>query len=435
MRGNLGYLPASDPKLKDDPMSNESYIVNEELLDGCEPFETTEAREELRRFLRFDERRILFGHGALQVLPDECARLGAGRIYLVRDPALDDLGQLVEDELADAQISVVAVDTDVTANPTVAGVDALAGRMSQAPSFDAVVALGGGSTMDSCKVAVALAANGGSAADYFGFDQFAEAASWPLICLPTTAGTGAEASRVSVVATEQGKQAIYDDHILPGTAIVDPELTMGMPPVLTATTGLDAIGHALECTASKKSNALGDAVARASLQAGMPFFERVVTDGAHDAAARRQMSQCSILAGLLLGPINTGAAHALGYGIEKLSFLRGNPVPHGTAVALALPGVMLHNAPVAAEKYYFAAGVAGIDLGGASREEGVRRIAARIDDLRRRHTPYGCLADAGLGSEDIPQMMEISLQIRRLLDHNPVDVTEADAERIYRNVL
>ena len=79
--------------------------------------------------------------------------------------------------------------------------------------------------------------------------------------------------------------------------------------------------------------------------------------------------------------------------------------------------------------------MAGIDLGGASQEEGVGRIVAWIDDLRRRHTPYGCLGDAGLTSADIPEMIQISLQIRRLLDPNPVEVTEADAERIYRGVL
>jgi alcohol dehydrogenase class IV len=216
-------------------------------------------------------------------------------------------------------------------------------------------------------------------------------------------------------------------------AIVDPDLAAKMPPVLTATTGLDAIGHALECTASTKSTDLGDAVARESLRAGLPFFERAVTTG--DRASRRQMSRCSILAGLLLSPINTGAAHALGYGIEKLSFLRGKPVPHGTAVALVLPGVILHNAPAVADKYYYAAGVAGVELDGVSREEGIRRVAAWIDGLRRQHTPYGCLRDADLRSADIPAMMEIGLQVRRLLDPNPVEVTEADAEKIYRAVL
>jgi alcohol dehydrogenase class IV len=96
---------------------------------------------------------------------------------------------------------------------------------------------------------------------------------------------------------------------------------------------------------------------------------------------------------------------------------------------------MLHNAPAVAEKYYYAAGVAGVDLAGVSREEGVRRVANWIDGLRRRHTPYGRLADADLTEADIPAMMEIGLSVRRLLDPNPVDVTEIDAERIYRAVL
>lgn len=413
----------------------ELLVLNEELLDGCEPFDAAEPRDQLRRMFRFDDRRILFGDGALLALPVECQAQGATRVYLVRDPALGDLSARVEAILAQAEITIVAVDTDVVANPTVASVDGLAARLQAAPTFDAVIALGGGSTMDSCKVGLALATNGGSVPDYFGFDLFDQPAQWPLICLPTTAGTGAEASRVAVVATDQGKQAIYDDHIQPRLAIVDPQLTRDMPPILTATTGLDAIGHALECTASKKSDALGDAVARASLQAGLPYFERAVTNGVEDRAARRQMSRCSLLAGLLLSPINTGAAHALGYGIEKLSYMRGRPVPHGTAVALVLPGVMLHNAPVAAHKYYYAAGVAGIDLDGVSQEEGVRRAAEWIDTLRRQHTPYGCLRDAGLNEEDVPAMIEIGMQVRRLLDPNPVEVTEADAARIYRAVL
>ncbi|MDP6983026.1 MAG: iron-containing alcohol dehydrogenase [Candidatus Latescibacteria bacterium] len=414
-------------------MTMPSLQINESLFDGCDFFESESSRTQLGEVFRFDRRRILFGEGALKSLPEECRLLKATRIYLVRDPALGDLSAQVEGVLAEGGLQVVVVDTDVVPNPTVASVDGLAARLPAAQDFDAVVAVGGGSTMDSCKVAMAVAANGGSVPDYFGFDLFEQAPDWPLICLPTTAGTGAEASRVSVVATDQGKQAIYDDHIQPRVAIVDPDLAAKMPPVLTATTGLDAIGHALECTASTKSTDLGDAVARESLRAGLPFFERAVTTG--DRASRRQMSRCSILAGLLLSPINTGAAHALGYGIEKLSFLRGKPVPHGTAVALVLPGVILHNAPAVADKYYYAAGVAGVELDGVSREEGIRRVAAWIDGLRRQHTPYGCLRDANLRSADIPAMMEIGLQVRRLLDPNPVEVTEADAEKIYRAVL
>ena len=411
----------------------QSIQVNEELLAGDPYFATEEHRTALRGVFRFDHRRVLLGVGALHQVAAECERLGARSVLLVRDAAIEAVAAPVVTALTSGGIDIVSTFSDIVPNPTVASVDALSAVM-QAADCDAVVAVGGGSTMDSAKVAVAAATNGGSSADYFGFDKFALPPDRPLICLPTTAGTGAEASRVSVIVAEGGKQAIYSDHIQPKGAIVDPQLSAGMPPGLTATTGLDALGHALECTASKKSDALGDAVARASLAAGMPAFLRAITHG-EDASARYQMCRCSLLAGLLLSPINTGAAHALGYGIEKVSFEKGRPVPHGTAVALVLPGVMEHNAAAVADKYYYAAGVAGLDLAGKSREEGVSLAAGWIDTVRRQHTPYGSLADAGLSAADLPHMIDIAMQVRRLLDPNPVEVTPADAERIYRAVL
>jgi choline dehydrogenase len=408
--------------------------VNEELLAGSPYFDSQERRAALREVFGFDRRRVLLGVGALAEVAVECERLGAKRVLLVRDPAIEAVATPVVEVLTTGGIDIVATFTEIVPNPTIASVDALAVAVKRV-DCDAVLAIGGGSTMDSAKVGCAVATCGGSSADYFGFDRFPKPADWPLICLPTTAGTGAEASRVSVIVAEGGKQAIYSDHIQPRGAIVDPRLSAGMPPGLTATTGLDALGHALECTASKKSDALGDAVARASMAAGMPHLLRAIEHG-DDAEARYQMCRCSLLSGLLLSPINTGAAHALGYGIEKVSFEKGKPVPHGTAVALVLPGVMEHNAPAAADKYYYAAGVVGgLDLAGKSREEGVRLAAGWIDNLRKRYTPYATLADAGLGEADLPRMIDISMQVRRLLDPNPVEVSETDAERIYRAVL
>jgi len=299
---------------------------------------------------------------------------------------------------------------------------------------DAVLALGGGSTLDSAKVALCVATKGGSTADYLGFDQFGEPARWPLLALPTTSGTGAEASRVAVIVAAEGKQAIYDDHIQPRVALVDPELTADLPPALTATTGLDAIGHALECTASKKTNDVGDAVAREALRSGLPHLVRAIARGADDMEARYHMARCSLLAGMLLSPINTGAAHALGYGIEKVSAVKGKSVPHGAAVSLVLPGVMRHNLPAVAEKYYYTAAVAGIDLTGRTLEEGGGDAAGWIDDLRRQHTPYGCLRESGLDEEDLPRMLDIAMAVTRLLDPNPVEVTREEAEGIYREV-
>ena len=137
---------------------------------------------------------------------------------------------------------------------------------------------------------------------------------------------------------------------------------------------------------------------------------------------------------MLLSPINTGAGHALGYGIEKISYERGNPVPHGAAVALVLPGVMRHNSPAAADKYYYAAGVAGFDMKDKSREDGVALAAGWIDDLRRRYTPYTSLCAVGLEEGDVPRMVELAMTVRRLLDPNPVEVLPEDAEAIYRSI-
>ena len=404
--------------------------INGELLAGSAYFGDEVRRAELGAMFKFAERRVILGEGALAILPNECARLGAGRVFLIHDPGIPALVEAVRDALD--SLELVGEYSGIAPNPSVASVDDCARVLAEA-EFDVAVAVGGGSTMDTAKSALCVAACGGSIADYFGFDLFGQPPRAPLVGIPTTAGTGSEASRVSVVADKTGKKAVYSDYLEPKVALVDPLLHRNLPPVLTAITGLDALGHALECTASTKSNEIGDAVARSALIAGCPAYEEAVESGS--PAARYQMARCALLAGLLLGPINTGAGHALGYGIEKVSFERGKPVPHGTAVALVLPGVIRHNAPAVADKYYFAAGAAGLDLRGQSREAGVELTADWIDGLRRRHTPFGSLADAGLGAEDIPQMIEIALSVRRLLDPNPVVVEESDAEAIYRNVL
>jgi alcohol dehydrogenase class IV len=408
--------------------------INEELLSSNNFFDLAAHKDQLKDFLNFNERRVLCGIQALDELGAECRRLNARRLMLVRDPGVAALETLVRNFLPKDEFEIVSVFDGIVPNPTAASITQLATAL-RSIECDAVIALGGGSTLDTSKTGLCVASNDAKLEDLFGFDRIAAPARWPLIALPTTAGTGAEASRVAVIATPTGKQAVYSDFLTPKVALVDPRLTMNLPPLLTAISGLDALGHALECTASTKSNALGDAVAREALLAGSPYLVRAIENGAQDPEARYQMARCALLAGLLLSPINTGAAHALGYGIEKLSHQAGTPVPHGTAVALVLPGVIAHNAPAVADKYYYAAGVAGIDLQGKSRETAVAGLAHWIDDLRRQYTPHPNLQAAGLGTEHIPQMVEIALGIRRLLDPNPVPLTHEQATDIYHSVL
>ncbi len=408
--------------------------VNEQLFAES-AFLSNHARAvELSEMFGFRRRRVLLGEGAVYNLADECRRLNASKVFLVRDPGIEALEQPVRWILDREGIEITGSFTDIVPNPRVSGVDGLAAAVNEVPC-DAVIAIGGGSTMDTAKVGLCVATCGGATADYFGFDQFDKPARWPLIAVPTTSGTGAEASKVSVIVSEGVKQIVSSEHIQPSVALVDPVLTRELPPALTAITALDALGHALECMASRKSNDIGDAVAREALQAGLPHMERAIAGGPNASVARYQMSRCSLLAGMLLSPINTGAAHALGYGIEKVSLAKGKQVPHGTAVALVLPGVMRHNAPQVAAKYYYAAGVAGLSLSGKSVEEGTELAANHVDSLRRRHTAFGSLTSAGLDDADIPTMVEVGMSVRRLLDPNPVEVTPEHAAAIYREVL
>ncbi len=408
--------------------------VNEQLLGDSAFFSDAQRVEELKEIFKFSERRVLLGEGAVERLGAECQRLGVSRVILVRDPGVRDLADRVHRALQEAGIEWAGEYGEVVSNPTVGSVGACAEAIA-ASGADAVLALGGGSTMDTAKAAACVATTGESIDRYWGFDLIPQPARWPVLALPTTAGTGSEASRVCVIADAEGKKAVYSDYLQPRVALVDPLLQRTLPPLLTAVTGLDALGHALECTASKKSHAVGDAVAREALRAGAAAFVAAIENGADDGSARLGMARCALLAGLLLSPINTGAGHALGYGIEKLSYERGKPVPHGAAVALVLPGVMRHNAAVAADKYYYAAGVAGLDLRDKSREEGAEAAARWVDDLRRRYTPYASLRASGLSEDDVPRMVELAMTVRRLLDPNPVEVQAADAEAIYQAVL
>ncbi len=410
-----------------------SILTNEGLFADSAFFAEKHRIDELTDLFKFSERRVLMGKGAIVNLEDECQRLGVTRALLVCDPGVNKLAAEVRGALAGTHIELVGEYDGVVRNPTVESVSNCADAIVYA-GCDVVIALGGGSTLDTAKAAACVATTATSIDAYWGFDLIPEPARCPVIAVPTTAGTGSEASRVSVIADFEGKKAVYSDYLQPRVALVDPLLQHSLPPLLTAVTGLDALGHALECTASKKSHALGDAVAREALQAGAAAFVRAIENGAQDSVARYGMARCALLAGLLLSPINTGAGHALGYGIEKISYERGNPVPHGAAVALVLPGVIRHNAPAAADKYYYAAGVAGFDLKNKSREDGVDLAAGWIEDLRRRYTPYTSLRAVGIEEGDIPRMVELAMTVRRLLDPNPVEVLPEDAEAIYRSI-
>ena len=293
------------------------------------------ATSDLWKFL--DPTEIHFGKGARQTLPEVVASFGE-RPILVTDsglvdlPIIDDLrGRLPED---------TPVFAEVEPNPTVQMVDALCGLIDEHDA-DVLVAAGGGSSLDCAKAAGSVSQQGGPARKYHSEDGVLDGRHLPLIAIPTTAGTGSEVTPISVLGDpEKGVKApLVHDNFFPAVALVDPELTLSMPPKVTASTGFDALAHAVEGYWSRNHNPISDALALEAVRLFYEYYPRVAADGS-DADAREGMSLTALLGGMAFQAPKNAAVHACSFPFSATYHL-----PHGTACALTLDHFMRYNAP------------------------------------------------------------------------------------------
>lgn len=291
-----------------------------------------------RRFEMVLRNRVLFGIGAIDRLPELVAAADRSRVFLVSDRGVVASGVVdrVRAVLADAGLEVGLYD-GVEANPGSASVLRGSGSLTSFGVADAaVVPIGGGSSMDTAKVIALHAANGGEvlALGYHRDDVLPGA---PLIAIPTTAGTGAEANTYGVITDEAAGRKAYVGHpsLLPVATILDPAQTVGLPPTATAATGVDALTHAIESLLSANPNPFAEAMALGVVATVGTWLPRAVADGG-DLEARSQLLLASHLAGVgQASGTGVGLVHALGHAIGT----RGR-LPHGTALAVVLPEVL-----------------------------------------------------------------------------------------------
>ncbi|MET0170505.1 MAG: iron-containing alcohol dehydrogenase, partial [Aliihoeflea sp.] len=252
----------------------------------------------------------------------------------------------------------------------------------------------------------------------------------PLVLVPTTAGTGSEVTPVSIITVgEEEKRGVSSAVILPDIAILDAELTLGLPPAITAATGIDAMVHAIEAYASKNANnnPLSKMLAREALRLLGANIEKVIANG-KDAEARGAMLLGSMLAGQAFANSPVAAVHALAYPIGGTFH-----IPHGLSNALVLPHVLRFNAPDAAHLYAEIAADCFPALAGEDGAQG--RCAALIEELTALSKRIGLparLRDVGIGEDALPKMASDAMKQQRLLVNNPRAVTEADALTIYK---
>jgi alcohol dehydrogenase len=322
--------------------------------------------------------RVLFGRGIAGQVAEHVTALGASSVLLVTDPGVRSAGLVapVERALVTAGIDVTVFD-QVEPNPKDS--DCLAGaELMRAGGQRALVAVGGGSSIDTAKCIGLLLTNGGHPRDWEDFGALRHDP-LPVIAIPTTAGTGSEVSPSAVITDTDRKKKmnLFDSRNCPRIALVDPDLTFSCPPGVTAAAGMDAMSHAIDSLQCLLATPASDALALEGARLVAKYLRRAYTDPA-DIEARCGMAQGSLTAGLAVGLTDVSGAHALA---EAMGGLYGHP--HGHCCAVSLPPIMKYNLPVSAEKYARLAFALGAGQPGAGEGELAQAAIDTISELNR----------------------------------------------------
>ncbi|MEQ3696222.1 MAG: iron-containing alcohol dehydrogenase [Pseudomonadales bacterium] len=375
-------------------------------------------------------KQIISEPGSLARLPEICANLGINKPYVITDPGIVSVGLLTQlDESMAAKAMGYGVFSDVVADPpdhlVMAAVEA-----AIAAGADGIVGFGGGSSLDTAKLVALLVHSEQSLSDIYGIDN-ATGPRLPLVLIPTTAGTGSEATAVAIVTTgETTKSGVVSKLLYPDVALLDANLTIGLPAHVTAATGIDAMVHAIEAyTSVHKKNPYSDMVAREALRLLSANIYEATFNGAN-LVARQNMLLGACLAGQAFANSPVAAVHALAYPLGGRFH-----IPHGLSNSLVLPHVLRFNAE-AAEHWYAELNDCLAD--GKSGANPAQSCANFISSMEQLILSLGIptkLSEMGISADDIPQLAEDAMLQTRLLINNPVNVTLADALNIYHAAL
>ncbi len=374
--------------------------------------------------------RIRFGVDAINDLPALVKELGGSKVFLVVDPGLVKAGlvERITAPLAKAKIGFEIYD-QIDPEPGLKLADNGL-KLAKKAKCDCVVGAGGGSAMDVAKAVSILLTNGGKAEDYLGLGKIKKAGV-PKIMIPTSAGTGAEVTFTAVFINEKTKSkgGMNGDPLYPEAAILDPALTVSLPQNITATTGVDALTHALEAFVSTQAHAISDMYA---LEAIDLISSNLVKAYAHgdNMEARSNMLLGSLLAGKALATAGVGLVHAMAY---PLGGMFG--IPHGLANAVLLPYVMAYNLIGNPGRFAMLAEVMGAKVDGLPEREAAE---AGVEFVYRMNQDLGIpasLAELKIPAKKIPEMAKIALTVTRPVENNPRKPSLEDVIRVYETAM
>jgi alcohol dehydrogenase class IV len=373
---------------------------------------------------------ILFEPGVSRRIGELVREIGAQRVLLVTDKGVRKAGLTTNAEASLRAIGCeLVVFEDVVADPPSDVIERAVG-LCRDERIDLVLSIGGGSALDTAKLVAYLARSGDRLDDVYGVG-LAKGQRLPLLLVPTTAGTGSEVTPIAIVTTPTTeKKGVVSPRLLPDWAILDPELTLGLPPHVTAATGIDAMVHAIEAyTSRRRKNPVSDQLARLALALLSQNIREVCNNGGN-LEARAQMLLGSMLAGMAFANAPVAAVHALAYPIGAIFH-----VPHGLSNALVLMGVLRFNLSAAEGLYAELAPIVDPASRNLPTAEAARRFVEGLAAICRDCKVPASLGEVGVSESDLPRLAEDAMKQTRLLVNNPREVTYADAFAIYSEAL
>jgi len=378
-------------------------------------------------YIFYSPTRIIFGEGTLKRVGEEAKRFAKRALIVTGKSSTKKSGSLEEvvNSLTSNNLQV-EIFNNVEPDPSIETVEQGA-KVARECAVDVVIGLGGGSAVDAAKGIALLMTNKGRVDRYFGIDKV-EKQALPIIAIPTTAGTGSEVTKYAVITDRKKmlKQIIGSPHISPRLAILDPIVTLTMPPSLTANTGMDALSHAIESYVCTQANPVSDILALEAIRLIAEALPEAISQP-ENVKLREKMLFASLIAAMALNSSGAGIIHGMGYSITLFY-----NAPHGLANALLMPAAMEFNFVANPTKFRNIAQAMGKKVEGLSEEEAARLSVVAIRELSEKiGIPRG-LKEIGVKEQSLASFAKTVSENERILSLNPRRPTIKEIEEIYR---
>jgi alcohol dehydrogenase class IV len=374
--------------------------------------------------------RIIAGPGSLSTIQEIPAAYGAEKVLIITDQGVWNAGLIEKPKtILESAGFRVAVIHDTPPEPAVDQVKTI---FQQAKTLEGqmIIGIGGGSAMDVAKLVSVLLTNDVSLEQLLGKTQIAHRG-LPTLMVPTTAGTGSEATpnAIVLVPEEEVKIGIVNNKLIPDCVILDPMMTLNLPPAVTAATGMDALAHAIECYTSKKANPFSDTFALKAVGLISNSLRRAYREG-QNIDARHDMLIAALFGGMCISTSGTTAVHALAYPLGGKYRM-----PHGLSNAVLLPHIMQFNLDAVEDRFRDIAVAMGLDVAGLTTRKAAEKMIENLYALNKDLNIPSGIAAQGVTEADLDVLVEAASKVTRLLENNPKPLAKSDMRAIYRRLL